>query len=431
MPLPPAPPHGSDTIGQMQSRQALPPGAPSLSGWQPDRKAALARLTAFAPHAGHDYARSRNFDLGPQSRSNISALSPWLRHRTILEEEVLTAILRHHEPEAADAFIREVFWRGYFKGWLQHNPAVWQRYKDALATHSAAIDEQPGLSRRYEAAVSGQTGIECFDAWTDELTQTGYLHNHARMWFASIWIYTLKLPWELGADFFLRHLLDGDPASNTCSWRWVGGLHTKGKTYLARASNIDQYTLGRFSPTRGLAADAPPLQEAALPPARLPAFPAALPAGEKFALLITEEDLAFETLPLPSAPEMVFILTTPADRSTLKNSGRVNDFVAALLEDASARASQHFDTGIIPLTDSWPADLQQAAAGRGIHLVAAAHLPEGPVSDEIKSRWPAGLSLHEIVRPYDRSVWPHAKAGFFGLKKEIPRLMTALLPAVR
>jgi deoxyribodipyrimidine photo-lyase len=64
-----------------------------------------------------------------------------------------------------------------------------------------------------------------------ELVETGYLHNHARMWFASIWIFTLRLPWELGADFFLRHLLDGDAASNTLSWRWVAGLHTKGKHY--------------------------------------------------------------------------------------------------------------------------------------------------------------------------------------------------------
>ncbi len=79
---------------------------------------------------------------------------------------------------------------------------------------------------------------------------TGYLHNHARMWFASIWIFTLRLPWELGADFFLRHLLDGDPASNTLSWRWVGGMQTMGKTYLARADNIATLH-GRAVPARG------------------------------------------------------------------------------------------------------------------------------------------------------------------------------------
>ena len=62
------------------------------------------------------------------------------------------------------------------------------------------------------------------------------------MWFASIWIHTLELQWELGADFFLKHLLDGDPASNTLSWRWVAGIHTKGKNYIARKSNIEKYS---------------------------------------------------------------------------------------------------------------------------------------------------------------------------------------------
>ena len=74
------------------------------------------------------------------------------------------------------------------------------------------------------------------------------------MWFASIWIFTLRLPWALGADFFLRHLIDADAASNTLSWRWGAGLQTVGKTYLARTENIARYTNGRFAP-RGLAHD--------------------------------------------------------------------------------------------------------------------------------------------------------------------------------
>lgn len=428
MPSSPASPRNSATSRQVHSLGGLPSGAPPLHVWQPGREAALARLAAFVPHAGHDYARSRNYDLGPQARSNISALSPWLRHRSILEEEVLGATLRLHDPEAAEAFIREVFWRGYFKGWLQHNPAVWQRYKDALVQQIDSTGAQPTLRRRYEAAMSGQTGIECFDAWADELRRTGYLHNHARMWFASIWIYTLQLPWELGADFFLRHLLDGDAASNTCSWRWIGGLHTRGKTYLARASNIDQYTLGRFQTPDKLAGDAPPLGEPDLPPARLPAFPEALPEKGKFALLVTEEDLSAETLPLPAAPDAVFILTTPSNRSPGRNSDLVNDFVSGLIADASERARLHFAADIIPLTGDWPSSLERAAAARDIHQVVTSFLPIGPANDRIRAGWPASLSLLEVVRPYDRAVWPHARAGFFALRKEIPRLIEALLP---
>ena len=67
------------------------------------------------------------------------------------------------------------------------------------------------------------------------------------MWFASIWVHTLNLPWELGANFFLTHLLDADPASNTLSWRWVAGLHTEGKVYLANEDNIKKFTKERYT----------------------------------------------------------------------------------------------------------------------------------------------------------------------------------------
>ena len=65
------------------------------------------------------------------------------------------------------------------------------------------------------------------------LKENNYLHNHARMWFASIWVFTLDLPWQLGAEFFMKHLFDGDAAANTLGWRWVAGIQTQGKNYLA------------------------------------------------------------------------------------------------------------------------------------------------------------------------------------------------------
>ena len=124
-----------------------------------------------------------------------------------------------------------------------------------------------------------------------ELIETGYLHNHARMWYASIWIHTLKLPWTLGAAFFLTHLLDGDPASNTLSWRWVAGLHTPGKTYLARPDNIRKYTNNRFAVGESLAKiasvpNAPPLPSRRL----LPELQTPTPKA-KLGLLIQEDDL--------------------------------------------------------------------------------------------------------------------------------------------
>jgi len=230
----------------------------------PSYTAALARLNAFVPHAGYDYTSKRNYDR--PGHPDVSQLSPYLRHRIITEEDVLKATLARHTPQAADKFIAEVYWRTYWKGWLEMRPAVWTSYKADLNAALNRVQTEAGLRADWEAACTGQTGIDCFDHWAQELAATGYLHNHARMWFASIWIFSLRLPWTLGADFFLRHLLDGDPASNTCSWRWVGGMQTVGKTYLARADNIAKYTDGRFNP-KDLAPFAAPLEGTPNPPA--------------------------------------------------------------------------------------------------------------------------------------------------------------------
>jgi deoxyribodipyrimidine photo-lyase len=87
------------------------------------------------------------------------------------------------------------------------------------------------------------------DYFVNELLNTGYLHNHARMWFAAWWVHEARLPWQCAAALFYRHLLDGDPASNTLSWRWVAGLQTPGKTSLARRSNLEK-DLARRCPPR-------------------------------------------------------------------------------------------------------------------------------------------------------------------------------------
>ena len=246
-------------------------------------------LETFLPHAGRDYAAGRNYDPGPETSGHVSKLSPWLRTRALNEWTVLARVLSMHSPSAAQKFIDEVCWRTYWKGWLALRPGVWTDY----------LEERDRLIRDFEKnvayknALAGKTGIECFDSWVWELLDTGYLHNHARMWFASIWIHTLRLPWALGADFFLRHLLDGDAASNTLSWRWVAGLQTKGKAYLARPDNIRKFTGGRFDPPAHQLATEPVYSEFKEHPTprSLPPRPDATPSGH-IGLLLTEDDLS-------------------------------------------------------------------------------------------------------------------------------------------
>jgi hypothetical protein len=393
--------------------------APTLASvdWTPTRAAGLARLAAFLPCAGRAYARDRNFDLGPTDRTNVSALSPWIRRRLITEEEIVAAVLVRHSFPAAEKFIQEIFWRSYWKGWLEMRPGVLARFNQ----ERKALREAWAGEARLRSAVEGRTGIECFDAWVKELVEFGWLHNHARMWFASIWIFTLRLPWQLGADFFYKHLLDADPASNTLSWRWVAGLHTRGKHYLARAANIRDKTHGRFDPANQLDEEAEPLTE----PFDLQAA-AKLPSGDettksRVALLLTEEDLHPESWS-PAAD--VAGCAALCSASVAAPNSPAARFSEAALDDGLQRAVAHFGGAAERI------NLDQVVAwakSLAVEEVVTAYAPQGLVRwslDLLQQQLAQeGIRLVRLQRRFDARVWPHARAGFFKLKEKIPSLI--------
>lgn len=394
----------------------------------PTREGGLARLEAFMPRAGKGYATKRNYDFGPGRHGHVSTLSPWIRHRLISEEEVLRATLARHAPSTAEKFVHEVFWRGYFKGWLEQRPSVWQDYRSDLEEALAELSHDSGLAEAYNAATTGRTGIDAFDHWAAELVETGYLHNHARMWFASIWIFTLGLPWQLGADFFLRHLMDGDPASNTLSWRWVAGLHTKGKAYQARASNIFKYTDGRFHPGHRLASQIDPLEEDVEHEKQPPPLAGWVP-DTPFVLLITEEDCSPETW-LSAAPTAAIAIGATADRSPAAVGKKAQDFAVAALEDGATRAGARYGFSVAVHRGDWSKTLIAAAARAGVTDIVTPYPAVGPVAEHLAGAeaqlQQAGLSLHRVRRRYDSLVWPHATRGFFALKKKIPPILSDL-----
>ncbi|TVR45626.1 MAG: deoxyribodipyrimidine photolyase [Rhodobacteraceae bacterium] len=378
---------------------------------------------------GRHYAAQRNFDRGAGRHQSVSCLSPWLRRRLITEEEVAAAAIDAHGPEGAEKFVQEVIWRGYFKGWLERRPGIWAAYRDGLARDLEALANDAGLRARVEAAEAGATGIDCFDAWAHELVATGYLHNHARMWFASLWIFTLRLPWRLGADFFYRHLLDGDPASNTLSWRWVAGLHTRGKFYEAKAWNIAKYTDQRFAPdpsdlaevTAGLEDDEPEGLPAPTPLRR----PHAPDSGAPTALLITEEECCPEAFDLARFDiRAVATLAASQLRSPRGVAEHVAEFETGALRDAAARMGGA-DT---VLRAGAPEDLAHWAAAAGARQIVTGFVPEGPLRDWLRDAAPAleaaGVTLCELQRDWDLAIWPHATAGFFKVKKRIPTIIT-------
>jgi deoxyribodipyrimidine photo-lyase len=408
----------------------IPPD-PALT-FTPRRATGLARWAAFLPEAGRRYAEQRNFDGGPGHRANVSALSPWIRHRLVREDEVVAAALARHGDRAAEKFIQEVVWRTYWKGWLEQRPAVWTRYRAAVAAGIDALEREPDLRARWEQATAGRTGLACFDAWARELLDVGYLHNHARLWFASLWIFTLELPWALGADFFLRHLLDGDPASNTLSWRWVGGLQTPGKIYLARADNIARFTAGRFPTATGLATAALPLQEAPLDPPRPVPAAETLEHGAPLGWLITEEDCDPLSLNLPAdVIRAVAGVTAVSARSPLPAGPLPAAFARGAVDDALARL--HAALGCP--TVHWPAGVGAAtvidwARAAGVARIATAYAPVGPTAEWLAGlRAPlarAGITLTIPRRAWDDALWPLATRGFFPFKEQVPAALRRL-----
>ncbi len=212
---------------------------------------AQERLDDFIKNDLKNYAKLRNYDYGPNKRNNVSNLSQYISHRVINEYFVIKQVLKSYSLDKSEKYIQEIFWRIYWKGWLEHHPMVWNDF-----TNYEFTNEDQNLINAKE----GKTNITCFNSWVKELKEFNYLHNHSRMWFASIWIFTLGLPWQEGAKFFLEHLRDGDAASNTLGWRWVAGLQTKGKNYLAKSWNINKFTNERFN-DKNLNEDADPLFE--------------------------------------------------------------------------------------------------------------------------------------------------------------------------
>lgn len=389
----------------------------------PNRTGALEKLSAFVPKAARDYAAQRNYDRGPGHHTSVSTLSPYIRHRLITEDEVLQAVLGRYAISTAEKFVQEVFWRTYWKGWLEMRPAVWGGYQQDLSRALNQVQTQSGLRAQWAAACKGETDIDCFNHWAQELVETGYLHNHARMWFASIWIFTLRLPWELGADVFLRHLLDGDPASNTLSWRWVAGLQTQGRNYVARASNISKYTEDRFSPLFKLTPTPEPLDGPPHPP-RIDA-----PLGDRVdptkpsVLLLHEDDLSPGWLfDLDLKPLATATLDATGQTSPLQIASHVKTFKSALMADCTSRWS----TSLGPVTGGLTSarTIEDWARAAGAEQIVTSYAPVGPAATILNDI--RALPVIRPLRDFDRRAWPHATAGFFKFKKQIPELVGAM-----
>ena len=379
------------------------------------RYEAESRLQAFTDSLVHKYARYRNFDYGREEKNIVSGLSPAINRRIICEWEVVKCVLNTYSYESVEKFVQEICWRTYWKGYLEHYPDIWDNYLNDVK-HMKDIKE----GQKYIDAINGQTGIKCFDHWIKDLIQDGYLHNHTRMWFASIWVHTLRLPWQLGANIFLEHLIDGDPASNTLSWRWVAGLHTKGKSYLAYPENIKKYTNGRFYPVDQLATYAKSVNEGVQFLPKKLNFDSNIKSKEN-CFLVHESDLS---LNIPNRCDMIFIQSSPLNN--LNRSSVVQSFISNALKEIQEKCNkdQKRDVVLVDLEDTKM--IKKLVNERGLNSLYTNYPALGAVNDQIEKLKNENIVVEYKYQKWDRSFWPHSSKGFFKLKSKIPKILKQL-----
>lgn len=400
------------------------------------RTDALAAWQDFLPRTG-DYATKRNHVV--IGNPHVSRLSAAIRYRLITEDEVIKDSLLTHRFLKVEKWLQEVCWRRYWKGWLELRPDVWTSWRRRVAELRRNLP--PEVLSKADAVAAGQSGVACMDAFAHELIHTGYLHNHARMWWASFWIHAEKLPWELGADFFFRHLLDADPASNTLSWRWVAGLQTPGKTYLVRLSNLEKYlsadqlkqTAGSERIADGVVTPFLQTDYADRSKQSLPAYPVSYTQkNQRCGLWLHADDSSPEIGPLQTLqPVAVAAFNNP---SVYQNQYRLSDQRIAclrkVLTDGITRSASHYacPATLIESSDT-VVSLSDWAQAQQLQEVVAMAPTVGPIHDllpKIRQHLSQlGIQLTLIRRESDTHAFALAGAGFFPFWEKMNRHLQA------
>ena len=244
-----------------------------------------------------------------------------------------------------------------------------------------------------------------------ELKENNYLHNHARMWFASIWIFTLKLPWQLGAEFFLQHLFDGDAASNTLGWRWVAGVQTKGKNYIAKEWNIKLFSDNRFQNVK-LNEDAQPIFDNRTYSIETKNFENMQDIKNKN-LIIFDNNLSFETSDFKDNKfNKVFLVSNKNENRKIKLSQKNIEFKGNLFEDQKKRLlEKSIDCEIIDVKDL------ETMKDNLLCLYPSV----GENLDFINSNKLKNISF--LYRKIDQYSWKYCNKGFFNFKNYIPKIV--------
>ncbi len=374
--------------------------------FKPSRTFAEELMNEFIENNLVNYSKLRNFDYGPDKRSNVSCLSPYVTHGVISEVELIKKSLNKYSFVKNEKFIQEIMWRTFWKGWIELRPDVWTDYLLELNQ----IRDKYKNDQDYKKAVEGSTEIQCFNEWVGELKENNYLHNHARMWFASIWIFTLELPWQLGAEFFMQHLYDGDPASNTLGWRWVAGIQTQGKNYLASEWNIKKFTDNRFKNIKLKENASPKKVEKFYPIIKKNFINPDIEEGKN--LLVFENSLSLELSELINNKfNKIKLITNQNQNRKIKLSEKTMNFKTQLFEDQKKRLKdKSIECEILDVSE--------------IEDIADSYLlypTVGETLDYIDSKKFSEVKF--LYRELDQFSWQYCNKGFFNFKNYIPKII--------
>ena len=368
------------------------------------RDGALKKLDNFIENEIINYNSKRNFDFGPKERKNVSCLSPYITHRLITEYETVERVLKKRPYQKVEKYVQEIFWRVYWKGWLELRPKVWTDFTEDLK--NIKDDE------KIQQAVNGKTQISCFNDWVNEIKEFNYLHNHTRMWFASIWIFTLKLPWQKGAEFFLKYLLDGDAASNTLSWRWVAGLQTKGKNYSAQSWNIEKFTNNKYKNIR-LVENPIPLQDKR--EYKLTEIENFNNSEKVRNLIFFENDLNLENYNLDNY-QNIYCLLLENDKRKIKLDQKVLDFKKIIIKNHLKTLTKDIkflenSQSLNILDGVKELDVIYPSIGENLSFIKRLNKTK-----DIKFRF--------LKNEKDLFCWNFSNKGYFNFKSNIPKIIT-------
>lgn len=186
----------------------------------------VKRIEAVDPIS---YGKTRNYIDG-----DVSYLSPYISRGVISTRQVMEITLeRGFQTSEIQKFLQELAWRDYWQ-------LIWLSKGEQIFEDLRHPQPQVQLHEVPSALINANTGIEAIDTAIEEFYQTGYLHNHVRMYIASIACNIGNAHWWAPSQWMYYHLLDGDLASNSLSWQWVAGSNSN-KKYFANQENINKY----------------------------------------------------------------------------------------------------------------------------------------------------------------------------------------------